>query len=76
MQGTPLDEIDTFTRELTQLIGEMQQALVTETKLLEGTLIAEREDIVIERITEDEWKEKLKAPQFQNELTKEETKTS
>jgi len=45
--GTELDEIEPFTTELTKTVNDMKEKLVSESKLLEGTEIAEREEIVI-----------------------------
>jgi hypothetical protein len=45
--GTPLDEIEPFMEELTGIVKEMQQLIPTETRILEGTEMPIREDIVI-----------------------------
>lgn len=47
LDATPLDAIEPFTEELTEIVLEMQAALPSESKLLEGADILEREDIVI-----------------------------
>jgi hypothetical protein len=45
--GTPLDEIEPFMEELTGIVKEMQQLIPMETRILEGTEMPAREDIVI-----------------------------
>lgn len=45
--GADIESIEPFTEELTGIVKEMQEKLVDETKMLEGTEMLEREDIVI-----------------------------
>jgi len=47
LDATYIDEIQPFTEELTGFVVEMQEKLVTETCILEGTEIPGREDIII-----------------------------
>jgi hypothetical protein len=52
LAGTPLDAIEPFTEELAGIMVEMQEKLASETKLLEGSEIPEREEIIIPRKNE------------------------
>jgi hypothetical protein len=63
--GTPLDEIEPFTQELTDIVVTMQEKLSTETKILEGTLPTPDYGVVrqtlenelsIPRLTEEQWR--------------------
>lgn len=45
--GADIESIEPFTEELTGIVKEMQVKLVDETKILEGTELLEREDIII-----------------------------
>lgn len=70
--GTMIDEIEPFMEELTGIVKEMQQLIPTETKILEGTDMPDREDIVIPRPENPE--AILAAISGKNELSQGETK--
>lgn len=54
--GADLAKIDAHTAELESIVQQMWEDMTTETKLLEGTEIPEREDLTIPRITEAEFR--------------------
>ena len=54
--GTEIESIEPFTAELAGIVEEMQIRIQTETKILDGTEIPERETIEIPRITEEEFR--------------------
>lgn len=70
--GTDIETIEPFTEELTGIVKEMQEKLVDETKMLEGTEMLEREDIVIPPPENPE--EILAQLTGKNELSGDETK--
>ena len=47
LDATPIDAIEPFMEELSEIVKEMQQKLPTETRILEGSDMIEREDIRI-----------------------------
>jgi hypothetical protein len=53
--GADLTKIEAYTEELESIVQPMWEDMTTETKVLEGTEIPEREEIVIPRITEEEF---------------------
>jgi hypothetical protein len=66
--GTPLDEIEPFTQELTGIVATMQEKLSTETKILEGTMPipdyegvrdALQNELSIPKLTEEQWRTSL-----------------
>lgn len=61
--GADLATIDAYTAELESIVRQMWDDMTTETKLLDGTEVPEREDIVIPRISEEEFLEWLKTNQ-------------
>jgi hypothetical protein len=63
--GTPLDEIEPFTQELTGIVETMQESLATETRILEGampmpdyTLLRQalENELSIPKLTEEQWR--------------------
>ena len=67
-----LDEIEPFTEELTGIVRDMQALLATETRILEGTELPQREAIVIPPPEDPE--AVLREIMGQNELSGGETK--
>jgi hypothetical protein len=61
--GADLTKITTHTAELESLVQQMWKDMTTETKLLDGTEVPEREEIVIPRISEEEFRAWLKTNQ-------------
>jgi hypothetical protein len=59
--GADLTLIEAHTAELESIVQQMWEDMTTETKLLEGTDVPEREEIVIPRITEEEFRARLLA---------------
>lgn len=66
--GTPLDDIEPFTQELTGIVETMQEKLSSETKILEGTMPMPDYDVVrdalqnelsIPKLTEEQWRTSL-----------------
>lgn len=59
--GAGLDEIEPFTLELEGIVQEMQEKLVNETKILEGTELPEYAplDLGIPKLTEEEFYKKF-----------------
>ncbi len=47
LDATYIDEIEPFTQELAGIVLEMQEKLASETRILEGTEVLSREDIII-----------------------------
>jgi hypothetical protein len=47
LDATSLEDIEPFTEELTGMVIEMQDKLAVETRILEGTEVPSREDIII-----------------------------
>lgn len=61
--GADLTKIAAYTAELESLVQQMWKDLTTETKLLEGTEIPERETIeILPRIPEEEFRRRLALP--------------
>lgn len=58
--GAELTQIEAHTSELESIVQQMWKDMTTETKLLDGTEVPEREEIVIPRITEEEFRALLK----------------
>ena len=67
--GADLTKIAAHEAELDSLVLQMWEDMTTETKLLDGTEVAEREDIVVPRITEEEFQAWLKTDQSVTEET-------
>lgn len=61
--GADLTKIAAHEAELESIVQKMWEDMTTETKLLDGTEIPEREEIVIPRITEEEFQAWLKTDQ-------------
>jgi hypothetical protein len=61
--GAELAKIDAYTAELESLVQQMWKDMTTETKLLDGTEVPEREEISIPRISEEEFRAWLKTDQ-------------
>jgi hypothetical protein len=59
--GAELSKIAAHEAELDSIVQQMWEDMTTETKLLDGTEVPEREDIVVPRITEEEFKAWLTA---------------
>ena len=65
--GADLDQIEPHTRELGKAVNEMQQKLVTEVRLLEGTEVdsyltvraALENELSTTKLTEEQWKSAL-----------------
>ena len=74
LDATYIDEIEPFTKQLTGIVVEMQEKLVTETRILEGTEVIDREDIIIPPPINPE--ETLAILTGKNELSGAETKES
>ena len=60
--GAELAKIDAHTADLASIVQQMWQDMTTETKLMEGTEIPDRETIEIPRITEEEFRRLLTPP--------------
>jgi hypothetical protein len=58
--GADLTKIAAHEAELDSLVLKMWEDMTTETKLLDGTEVAEREEIAVPRITEEEFRAWLK----------------
>ena len=54
--GADLAKIEAHESELESIVRQMWEDMTTETKLLDGTEVPEREEIVIPRITEEEFR--------------------
>jgi hypothetical protein len=76
--GTPLDEIEPFTQELTGIVETMQEKLSSETKILEGTMPTPDYDLVrdalqnelsIPKLTEEQWTMHLRNGYLTTDLT-------
>jgi hypothetical protein len=61
--GADLTKLAAHEAELESLVLQMWEDMTTETKLLDGTEVAEREEIAIPRITEEEFRAWLKTDQ-------------
>ncbi len=57
--GADLTKIEAHMEELESLVQQMWEDMTTETKLLDGTEVPEREEIVIPRISEEEFRARL-----------------
>ena len=58
--GADLTRIAAHEAELDSLVQQMWEDMTTETKLLDGTEVPEREELVIPRISEEEFQALLK----------------
>jgi hypothetical protein len=74
LDATYIEEIEPFTEELAVIVKEMQEKLVVETRILEGTEAIDREDIIIPPPMNPE--ETLAILTGKNELSGGETKES
>jgi hypothetical protein len=74
LDATYIEEIEPFTEELAVIVGEMQEKLATETRILEGAEDITREDIIIPPPVNPE--ETLAILTGKNELSGGETKDS
>lgn len=61
--GAELSKIEAHEAELDSIVQQMWEDMTTETKLLDGTEVPDREDIVIPRISEEEFRAWLKTNQ-------------
>jgi hypothetical protein len=61
--GADLTLIDAHESELESIVQQMWSDMTTETKLLDGVEIPEQEEIVIPRITEEEFQALLHPPE-------------
>jgi hypothetical protein len=61
--GAEIAKIDAHMEELDSIVQQMWEDMTTETKLLDGAEIPEREEIVIPRISEEEFLAWLKTNQ-------------
>jgi hypothetical protein len=60
--GADLALIEAHEAELETIVQQMWSDMTTETRILDGTEIPEQEEIVIPRITEEEFQALLAAP--------------
>lgn len=60
--GADLTKIEAHTAELDSIVQKMWEDMTTETKILDGTEVPERETIEIPRITEEEFRAWLANP--------------
>ena len=67
--GADLTKLAAHEAELDSLILQMWEDMTTETKLLDGTEVPEPEDIVLPRISEEEFRAWLKTDQSVTEET-------
>ena len=74
LDATYIEEIEPFTEQLAEIVKDMQEKLTTETRVLEGTEIIDREDIIIPPPLHPE--ETLAILTGKNELSGGETKES
>jgi hypothetical protein len=65
--GADLTQIEAATAALESLVLQMWEDMTTETKLLEGTEIPDREELTIPRISEDEFRAALMQAAPENE---------
>ena len=65
--GADLTQIEAATAALESLVLQMWEDMTTETKLLEGTEIPDREELTIPRISEDEFRAALMQSAPENE---------
>lgn len=59
--GAALDEIESFTNELTEVVDKMKEELLNEQRLLEGTDVPEynENELSQAKLTEEQWKSAL-----------------
>ena len=69
--GADLTKLEAHTAELESLVQQMWADMTTETKLLDGTEVPEREEIVIPRISEEEFQALLHASENEPSQTEE-----
>jgi hypothetical protein len=74
LDATYIDEIEPFTEELAGIVVEMQDKLVVETRILEGTDVFSREDIIIPPPMNPEETLAILTGKSKNELSGAETK--
>jgi hypothetical protein len=72
--GADLALIEAHEAELETIVQQMWSDMTTETRILDGTEIPEQEEIVIPRITEEEFQARLAAPPENEPSQIEETK--
>jgi hypothetical protein len=72
--GAELSRIEAHASELESLVQQMWSDMTTETKLLDGVDVPDQEEIVIPRITEEEFRALLAAPLENEPSQTEETK--
>jgi hypothetical protein len=58
--GADLTKIEAHTEELESIVQQMWEDMTTETKILDGTEVPDREEISIPRISEEEFRAWLK----------------
>ncbi len=74
LDATYLEDIEPFTQELTGIVLEMQDKLAIETRILEGTELPPREDIIIPPPMNPEETLAILTGKSKNELSGGETK--
>ena len=74
LDATYIDEIEPFTTELTGMVIEMQDKLAVETRILEGTELPNREDVIIPPPVDPEQTLAILTGKTKNELSEGETK--
>lgn len=70
LQGAKLDEIEDHTKETQKMIEKMLEQLPNEKRILEGTELPPREEILIPKPTKEEEEMFLKSLYKKNELSK------
>jgi len=60
--GAELSRIEAHESELESIVQQMWSDMTTETKILDGVEVPEQEEIVIPRITEEEFRALLASP--------------
>ena len=74
LDATYLEDIEPFTEELTEMVVAMQDKLAVETRILEGTDLPSREDIIIPPPVDPEETLAILTGKSKNELSGGETK--
>ena len=67
--GADLTVIEAHTAELGSIVQKMWEDMTTETKILDGTELPERETIEIPRISEEEFRAAVASLNAENEQT-------
>ena len=69
--GAELSRIEAHESELESIVQQMWSDMTTETKILDGVEVPEQEEIVIPRITEEEFRALLRPPENEPSQTDE-----